>query len=172
MRFETFDMSRVNEADLDWSTLENGPTFLRRKQLSETTDGDRIGCSLYELPPNRRSWPYHYHAANEEAMYVLVGSGTLRLDGEMLALEAGDYVSFPADERGAHCVVNDGEAPLSYLMVSTMSEPDVTVYPDSGKIGVFVGSPPGGRGARSHHGYYRLEDGVDYWMGEKRREDE
>jgi len=51
-------------------------------------------------------------------------------------------------------------------MVSTMVEPDVTVYPDSGKVGVFVGAPPGGEGDRPVHGYYRHEDAVDYWAGE------
>jgi hypothetical protein len=44
-----------------------------------------------------------------------------------------------------------------------MNEPDVTVYPDSGKIGVFVGAPPGGREERSVHGYYNRDDDVDYW---------
>lgn len=48
-----------------------------------------------------------------------------------------------------------------------MNEPDVTVYPDSEKIGVFVGLPPGGRDARSVHGYYRRDDAVDYWADEE-----
>jgi hypothetical protein len=47
-----------------------------------------------------------------------------------------------------------------------MDDPDVTVYPDSEKLGVFVGSPPGGREERSLHGYYRVGDDVDDWEGE------
>ena len=47
-------------------------------------------------------------------------------------------------------------------MTSTMTEPDVTVYPDTDKLGVFVGAPPGGEGERSVHGYYRRDDDVDY----------
>lgn len=156
-------MPKVNEADVEPTTLERGETRFERKQLGEAAGGDRLGCSLYELPPGRRSWPYHYHTGNEEAMFVLSGSGSLRLDGESVALAEGDYVALPADERGAHRVINDSDEPLSYLMVSTMREPDVTVYPDSGTFGVFVGSPPGGRGERPLHGYYRREDSVDYW---------
>ena len=159
-------MGKVNESELAWSTLDGDDSGLRRKKLAAATDGEDLGCSLYELPAGDRSWPYHYHTANEEALYVLAGEGTLRLAGEEVPLEPGEYVALPADERGAHRVVNDGDAPLRYLVVSTMSEPDVTVYPDSGKVGVFVGAPPGGEGDRPLHGYFRREDGVDYWEGE------
>ncbi len=159
-------MPLVNEDDLDWIDVDDGKMHVRRKQLGEAAGGDELGCSLYELPAGEASWPYHYHTANEEALYVLAGSGMLRLDGEQQALRAGDYVALPADESGGHRVVNDSDGPLRYLAVSTMNEPEVTVYPDSGKLGVFVGAPPGGRGERSHHGYYRMADDVDYWEGE------
>ena len=159
-------MSKVNEADLEWSTLSGGEMGLRRKKLAAAAGGEDVGCSLYELPAGDRSWPYHYHTGNEEALFVLDGEGVLRLDGERVPLEAGDYVALPADERGAHRVVNDSEGTLRYLMVSTMTEPDVTVYPDSGKVGVFAGAPPGGEGERTVHGYYRREDAVDYREGE------
>ncbi|WP_135851126.1 cupin domain-containing protein [Halorussus salinus] len=160
-------MGKVNETDLDWTTLEKGETKLRRKQLGEEADGEELGASLYELPPGKRSWPYHYHTGNEEALYLLAGSGTLRLDGETVALSAGDYVALPADESGAHRVVNDSDEPLRYLAVSTMNDPDVTVYPDSGKVGVFSGSPPGGREERTVQGYYERDSDVDYWQGEE-----
>jgi len=157
----------VDADDMEWTTLERGETFFRRKQLAEAADGDELGCSLYEIPPGRRSWPYHYHTENEEALFVLAGSGTLRLAGEEVPIAAGNYVALPPDESGAHRVVNDGDDPLRYLMVSTMNDPDVTVYPDSGKLGVFVGSPPGGREERSLHGYYDIDDDVDFWAGEE-----
>ncbi len=159
-------MGKVNEADLEWTTLDGADTALRRKKLAAATDAERLGCSLYELPPGEQTWPYHYHTANEEALYVLEGTGTLRLDGERVRLEPGDYVALPADERGAHEVVNESDGTLRYLMVSTMREPDVTVYPDSDKVGVFVGAPPGGDGDRPVHGYYRRDDAVDYRDGE------
>ncbi|MCD2203550.1 cupin domain-containing protein [Halobacterium sp. KA-6] len=159
-------MPLVNEADLDWTDVADEKMRVRRKQLGEAAGSDQLGCSLYELPPGEASWPYHYHTANEEALYVLTGTGMLRLDGETQPLRAGDYAALPADESGGHKVINDSEGPLRYLVVSTMNEPDVTVYPDSGKVGVFVGAPPGGRDERSHHGYYRVEDAVDYWDGE------
>ena len=159
-------MAKIDANALDWETSERGETRFKRKQLGEAAGGERIGCSLYELPPGKRSWPYHYHTRNEEAMFVQSGAGQLRLDGEQLALSEGDYVALPADERGAHRVINDGDEPLRYLTMSTMDEPEVTVYPDSEKIGVFVGSPPGSNEERNIHGYYRREDAVEYWTDE------
>jgi uncharacterized cupin superfamily protein len=159
-------MPPINADELSWTTPDADDAAWRRKQLAEAAGGEELGCSLYELPAGERSWPYHYHAANEEALYVLAGEGTLRLDDETHPLRPGEYAAFPADGSGAHRVVNDGDDPLRYLVVSTMREPDVTLYPDSEKFGVYVGSPPGGREERSLSGYYRIGDDVDYWDGE------
>lgn len=160
-------MGKANANDLDWETVDRGEAGWRRKRLARAADGDDLGCSLYELPPGKRSWPYHYHSANDEALYVLDGRGSLRLAGETLEIEAGDYVPFPADERGAHQLLNETDAPLRYLMLSTMVEPDVTVYPDSGKIGAMAGAPPGGAADKRLGGFFRLDDAVDYWEGEE-----
>ncbi|WP_281194317.1 cupin domain-containing protein [Halorubrum sp. F4] len=172
-------MGRVNEAELEWTETDRGEARFRRKQLGEAAGGDAIGCSLYELPPGGKSWPFHYHTANEEAIYVLEGTGTIRLatvadepgaddtgTDEAHELVSGTYVALPADESGGHRVINDSEGALRYLAISTMVEPDVTVYPDSGTFGVYVGSPPGGREERSLEGYYDAEDAVGYWDGE------
>ena len=156
-------MPIVNESELEWTRRDEGGMDVRRKKLAAAAGGEELGCSLYELPPGEQSWPYHYHTGNEEAIYVLAGDGGIRLDGETHGLTAGDYVALPADERGAHRVVNDGDAVLRYLAVSTMRDPDVLVYPDSEKIGAFAGSAPGGEGDRDVSGFYRREDDVGYW---------
>jgi len=161
-------MEPVDVTDLEFERVECGDSAFRRKRLAAAAGaGDALGCSLYELPPGKRSWPYHYHTGNAEAMYVLAGDGRVRLDGDEYGVSADDYVHFPARPEGAHRVVNDGDEPLRYLMVSTMNDPDVIEYPDSGKVGVMAGSPPGDRGERTVHGYFRTEDAVDYWDGEE-----
>jgi uncharacterized cupin superfamily protein len=165
-------VTSVRESDLDWEETERGETHFRRKKLAAAAGAGRLGCSLYELPPGGRSWPYHYHEGNEEAIYVLDGRGTIRLDDEERPLRAGEYVALPAGESSAHRVINDGDAPLRYLAMSTMDDPDVTVYPDSGKVGVFAGSPPGSDDPRSVHGYFRRADAVSYWDGEGGTEEE
>lgn len=162
-------MPIVNDSEVEEQTVERGETRFRRSSLSRaasaTGDPD-LGCSRYVLPPGGKSWPYHFHLGNAEAMYVLEGTGRLRLEGDTHAIGPGDYVPFPTGEAGAHRVINDSDAPLRYLVLSTMSEPDVTVYPDSGKFGVFGGAPPGGREERVVEGYYYLDSDVSYWADE------
>ena len=153
----------VNERDVGWKNYDTPETEFRRKELSNAVESEKLGCSLYELSPGERSWPYHYHTANEEAIFVLAGTGQIRTPDGHSDLREGDFLSFPADERGGHRVINDSDDTLRYLAVSTMQEPDVTIYPDEEKFGVFVGSPPGGREQRSFEGYYPTDAETDYW---------
>ena len=167
-------MEPVNESSLSWEETDRAPTRFRRKRLAAAAGGAELGASLYELPPGGKSWPYHYHTGNEEAIYVLAGAGLLRVGDEeewtRHAIAAGDYVALPAGPDAAHRIENpDGETeePLRFLAVSTMADPDVTVYPDSGKIGVYAGSPPGGESSeRTVDGYYPRDATVDYWDDE------
>ena len=118
----------VSEGKLGWSEQLHGEIFgHRRKQLGAAAGGQRLGCSLYEVPPGRTAFPRHYHLANEEAIYMLEGSGTLRI-----GREEGRRSS---SRRGLHGVARGGhrgDAPtrqylggalLRYLCLSTTVEP-------------------------------------------------
>jgi uncharacterized cupin superfamily protein len=161
--------SVVSDGDLEWDEQSHGEKFgYRRKQLGSAVGGQKLGCSLYEVPPGCRAWPYHYHLANEEAIYVLGGSGTLRIGGEEVLVSEGDYVALPARAEAAHQLVNSSEAVLRYLCFSTMIEPDVMVYPDSGKVGVFGGAAPGGpKEVRTFSKFLRGDAEVGYYVGEE-----
>jgi uncharacterized cupin superfamily protein len=161
-------MGHVNESEVETETVEHGDEVrFRRTKLGAAAGGERLGASLYELPAGRKAWPYHWHTANEEALYVLAGTGTLRYDDETVSLEPGDYVAFPTGSESAHRVVNDSGETLRYLVVSEMREPDVLGYPDSEKVGVYAGTPPGGdESERVLSGFFRADDAVDFWEGE------
>jgi len=85
------------------------PKATSRRPPTATASG---AASTSFRPARNRG--HHYHTANEEAIYVLSGSATLRHDGETVRIEAGDYVAFPADESGAHRVVNEGDDSARY----------------------------------------------------------
>lgn len=157
-------MEPVNESELEWSE-SNGNAGFRRKQLAEAAPGggEDLGCSLYELDAGESAWPYHYHAGNAEAMYVLDGTGTVRCSDGEHAVEPGDYLAFPANPDGAHQVVNDSDDPLHYLVFSTMNDPDVTRYVDADAVGVYEGSAPGSHDERAFTGYFSAGDTIDYW---------
>lgn len=161
-------LNLVNENNLDWGEQTHGDKFgYRRKQLSLAAGGEKLGCSLYEVPPGRRAWPYHYHLSNEEAIYVLGGSGMLKIGGEEIEVSQGDYVALPTGETGAHQILNTSNEILRYLCFSTMVEPDVMVYPDSGKVGIFAGAAPGGpKSKRTFSKFLRSNAAVGYFDGE------
>ena len=160
----------VSEDELGWSEHLHGEKFgYRRRQLGSAAGGQRLGCSLYEVSPGRTAFPRHYHLANEEAIYVLEGSGTLRIgqEGEEVEVSQGDYVALPVGADGAHQLVNSSDAALRYLCFSTMVEPDVMVYPDSGKVSVFGGAAPGGpKEERTFARFLRDDAEVGYYDNE------
>jgi uncharacterized cupin superfamily protein len=89
-RVENRPSNVASEGDLGWSEQADGDKFgYRRKQLGSSAGGEKLGCSLYEVPPGRTAFPRHYHPANEEAIYVLEGSGTLRIGREEVELSRG-----------------------------------------------------------------------------------
>jgi uncharacterized cupin superfamily protein len=120
--------------------------------------GELLGASVYELAPGEKSFPYHFHNANEELLVVLEGEPTLRGPEGERTLSAGDAVLFPRGPAGGHQFRNDSERPARMLMTSTLVAPEVVDYPDSGKAGV-----GGGTVAR---GIFRRADAVDSWEGE------
>jgi uncharacterized cupin superfamily protein len=139
-----------------------------RRQLGLPAGARGLGASLMELPPYRAAWPVHFHCANEEAIFVIQGTGAVFIGGERIKVRAGDYVTFAAGPEAAHQIYNDSGSPLVYLAFSTMIPTDVTVYPDSDKVGVFGGAAPGGpKSERFVAGFFRRADGVDYWDGEE-----
>lgn len=107
--------------------------------VGERIGAEKIGASLYELPPGQKSFPYHYEYGNEEWLICIAGRPTLRTpDGER-ELQPGDTVCFKEGPEGAHQVINRTDEPARVLILSTTHEPSVAVYPDSDKIGVWPG---------------------------------
>lgn len=163
------DLPVVSSEELEW-TKEGSPSgaiSFRRKKLGAAAGSGKLGCSLMELAPGKRSWPRHAHLANEEALYILRGKGKVIIGDKEIPVSAGDYVALLPGQEGAHQTVNDSDEPLVYLCFSTMLEPDITLYPDSSKVGLFAGAAPGGsEKKRTLKKFLRLNEDLDYWEGE------
>lgn len=158
----------ININDLDWKTSEHGDFAHEDKWLGAAAGGKMIGTSFYKLMPGKKCFPYHYHYANEEAVLVLEGSGTLRMNDGMHPIKQGDYIAFPVGPDYAHQIINTSDKPLLYICMSTMIFPDAVEYPDSNKVGISAGPLSDGKG----HDFllrarFRKNDAVDYFEGEK-----
>jgi uncharacterized cupin superfamily protein len=135
----------------------------QRARLSRQAGSERLGLSLWELPPGEAAYPYHHHLTEEELVLVLEGRPSLRTPDGWRDLDEGEVIAFLRGERGGHQLVNRTQDTVRFLAFSTSGEPDIVIYPDSGKLGAFERLPQGG-GLRA---MFRTADTVDYHDGER-----
>ncbi len=129
-----------------------------RRDLVPLGSAEQCTVSVYEVPPGKSAVPYHYHLKNEEAFYILSGSGSLKTPEGYKDVTAGDFLFFPANEKGAHKLTNTSETKmLIYLDFDTSNDLEAVVYPDSNKIGVW------GKKVRK---IFKADQDVDYYEGE------
>jgi uncharacterized cupin superfamily protein len=68
----------------------------------------------------------------------------------------------PGKRDVAHQIINTGEVDLEYLALSTRERGDICEYPDSDKVGVFVGE----YGNQDLRLLFRAGQAVDYFEDE------
>ena len=136
-------MRRINIDSPEFEYDGNDPEGFRAgmAKLGKLLGAEESGISVYELPPGQAVCPNHYECGEEEWLLVLSGNPTERHPEGEEALAPWDVVWFPRGPEGAHGVRNDGEETARVLMFSTVAFPTATVYPDSGKVGIWTGDP-------------------------------
>ena len=149
---------------LDEEATEPPGFTLRGATIGPRVGAEKLGASLYELPPGQAVCPYHWHVANEEMLIVLDGQVELREPDGLRELAPGDVVAFPRGAGGAHQVRNAGSETVRVILLSEMRRPEIPIYPDSGKVGVREKAP--GTPGDWLRLTFRTEDAVDYWEGE------
>lgn len=92
----------VNMNNLKWESSDNGDFAYQEKPLRHVTGREMLDTSLYKLMPGKKAFPYHFHYANEEAIFVLEGCGTLRINNEKKPIIQGNYIAFPPGAKFAH----------------------------------------------------------------------
>lgn len=162
------DSRIVNLGDLEFSRRSQGENFeAETAPVANRLNAQKLGYRVTRVPPGKRAWPLHAHYVNEELFFVLDGKGSVRLGNETYPIRQGDFIAAPANPDQPHQIINTSDDTLTYLCVSTMLEPEIAVYPDSGKMGIFAGSAPG----RIEEGagivkFIKGDSDVDYWDGE------
>jgi uncharacterized cupin superfamily protein len=127
----------ISSADVPWTEWSDVPRFaVRYKHLTRAAMGERyqIGVAIEELAPGRQSSPAHYHIFEEEHVYILEGALTVRIGAQRHAMNAGDYVCFPAGQKAGHCLINESGAVCRYVIVGENNPNEVAVYTDSNKV--------------------------------------
>ena len=150
---------RLSEARIRYDP-EDPPGFRSgMARFGADLDAKDTGATLYELPPGEAVCPYHYEYGEEEWALVVGGTPSVRTPEGTERLEPLDLVFFPKGPEGAHQIRNDSDSPALVLMWSTVVLPTASVYPDSGKVGVWTGN-------RDDDVMVRRDSAVDYFDGE------
>ena len=150
-------MPNIHEPDFD-EPREHPGFVARRARIGRQAGAQRLGLSLWDLPPGQAAYPYHFHLAEEEIVVLLEGAPSLRTPAGWREMEEGEVVSFLVGEDGAHQIVNRTEEPVRFLAISNQ-QPDIVVRPDSRSLSVVERRPEGG-GLSQH---FSMDDGAGYF---------
>ena len=101
-----------------------------RKRLGNAAGLDQFGVNLTTLKPGAASAQRHWHAAEDEFVYMLAGELVLCEDGGEVVLRPGDAAGFKAGVTNGHCLINRTSSDAVYLEIGTRSSRDRAQYPD------------------------------------------
>ncbi len=127
----------VNPADVPPRVATGYPPDLQAKiagrakrALGDLLGLKNFGVNLTTIPPNSASALRHYHARQDEFVYIVSGTPTLVTDNERRVLQPGMCAGFPAGAANAHCLVNETDQDVIYLEVGDRTPGDSVTYPD------------------------------------------
>ncbi len=125
----------TNGSDIAAKHQNSHPAFEYYKKVILSGDtGSKCNVSLYEIPPKKSAYPYHYHYQSEEIFYIISGVGLLRTPDGDYEVKSGDILAIPACEKGAHKLTNTSDTDnLIYIDFDTYHSPEISFMPDSNK---------------------------------------
>ena len=149
--------SKIESIPVSHKCEHDGYEYYRKKFIPFGGAKNSL-VSVYEIPPHKSAYPYHFHHNNEETFYILSGEGVLRTPVGERKVSAGEFLFFPTGPAGAHKLTNSSDTEnLVYIDFDVVHDVDITIYPDSKKIGVW------GMGINQ---LYPQAEAVDYYDGE------
>jgi uncharacterized cupin superfamily protein len=101
-----------------------------KRALTDALGLTQFGVNLTTLEPGAMSSLRHWHAKEDECVYVLEGELVLVTDDGERVLKPGMAAGFPAGEANGHHLVNRSAAPATYLEIGTRSKDEDATYPD------------------------------------------
>lgn len=111
----------------------SGEKGLHTLHLSVAGGLTQFGAYLDTLDPGAWSSFRHWHSAEDEFIYLLSGTATLRDDHGMTDLFPGDACCWRHGDPNGHHLTNRGDVPARWLIVGTRCKGDICTYPDDGR---------------------------------------
>jgi uncharacterized cupin superfamily protein len=101
-----------------------------RRVLGEPLGLTHFGVNLTRLDPGAYSSARHWHALEDEFIYVLEGEVTLITDEGEQTLTPGMAAGFPAGKANGHHLINRSSAIATYLEIGDRRPGEIATYPD------------------------------------------
>lgn len=101
-----------------------------KRALTDPLGLTQFGVNVTTLEPGAMSALRHWHATEDEFIYVLSGPITLVTEEGETVLQTSAAVGFPAGDRNGHQLINRSASPVTYLEVGTRANDDDVTYPD------------------------------------------
>jgi uncharacterized cupin superfamily protein len=101
-----------------------------RRRLGDAAGLKNFGVNLTRLDPGTESSMRHWHAKQDEFIYVLEGEVTLVTDAGRQKLTPGMAAGFPAGRADGHQLVNETKKPALYLEIGDRTPGDGATYSD------------------------------------------
>jgi uncharacterized cupin superfamily protein len=101
-----------------------------RQRLGNVVGLDQFGVNLTRLKPGAQSAQRHWHAIEDEFVFVVEGTLVLCENDSETVLRAGEAAGFKAGVANGHCLANRSGADAVYLEIGTRSARDEVDYPD------------------------------------------
>ncbi len=109
-----------------------GPTTA---QLFSDAGGlTQFGAFIEILPPGSASSIKHWHAGEDEMIYMISGEAILYEGDTATPLLAGQGATFKAGDPQGHCLRNESASEVRYMVIGTRSAGDVVTYPDHDRV--------------------------------------
>jgi uncharacterized cupin superfamily protein len=130
-------LPKIDIEAIDWKGGTGYPEPFRdlvmnrkRKRLGDAGGLTQFGVNLTRLPPGSGSAHRHWHANEDEFVFILDGEVTLIEDDGETLLRAGEAAAFKAGVANGHHLVNRGGRDVTYLEIGTRAATDRGTFPD------------------------------------------
>ena len=101
-----------------------------RRKLGEHFGLANFGVNLTTLAPGAISALKHHHSKQDEFVYVISGTPTLRYGEDEYQMSPGECIGFKGGNGLAHQLLNYGVVDAVYLEVGDRLAGDTVQYPD------------------------------------------
>ena len=130
-------MPKIDIANLKLDNATGYPEPFRRdvmgrwrKRLGNAVGLDQFGVNLTTLKAGAWSSQRHWHANEDELIYVLEGELVLCEDQGETVLKSGDAAGWKANARNGHCLINRSNRDAVYLEIGSRAVSEKVEYPD------------------------------------------